>query len=136
MSDNFFSSDRIHSFDGTPPFHSSNTTSPCIDNSPKLIHGSPPLIKNSPPQCDSSNNESGSNKTDHNKANDIKADKDNNNTAASAEGNSKKLKSGRKHNDVWKCTENRNPEKLVLTTMKEDHWLTDEQHRSCTMAII
>ena len=126
-SDNFSSSsDSIQSFDGTPPSNSSNTTSPCIDDSPILIHGSPPLTKNIPPQSHSSNNATDSNKKDHNKADDIKTNNNNSNTAAPAKGNSKKLKRGRKPNDVWKCTANGNPENLVLSIMKEDYWLTDE----------
>ena len=84
------------------------------------------MTKNSPSQSHSSNNRTDSNKTDHNKANDITADNDNSNSAAPAQGNSKKLKRGCKPNDVWKCTANKNPEKLVMSTMKEDYWLTDE----------
>ena len=117
LSDNFSSSsDSTQSFNGTPPSHTSNNTSPC-DDSPILIHSSPP-------QSHSSNNGTDSNKTDHNKANDIKADNDNSNSVALAQGNSKKLKRGCKPNDVWKCTANKNPEKLVMSIMKEDYWLT------------
>ena len=127
LSDNFASSsDSIQSFNGTPPSHTSNNTSPCTDDSPILIHSSPPLTKNSPPQSHSSNNGTDSNKTDHNKANDTTADNDNSNSAAPAQGNSKKLKRGCKPNDVWKCTANKNSEKLVMSIMKEDYWLTDE----------
>ena len=46
LSDNFASSsDSIQSFNGTPPSHTSNNTSPCTDDSPILIHSSPPLTK-------------------------------------------------------------------------------------------
>ena len=27
---------------------------------------------------------------------------------------------------MWKCTANKNSEKLVMSIMKEDYWLTDE----------
>ena len=58
-----------------------------------------------PPQSHSGNNETDSNKTDNNDSN----------TAAPAEVNSKKLKRGPMMDG--------NPEKLLLSIMKEDDWM-------------
>ena len=146
-SDDFLSSsDDIQSlFEGTSPPRS-NTTSPCNDDSPILIHDSPPLTNNKTSDNKTNDNKTNNkktnnnktndnktndNKTDHNKTNDNKTDhsktgNDISNTAAPAKGNSKKLKRGRKPNGVWKCTANGNPEELVLTIMEEDYWLTDK----------
>ena len=104
----------------TPPTH--DTTPPTDDTTPPCDDTTPPTHNTTPPtNRDKAHNRDASKRTDKNNS----KSRGTNKTTTSR--NTKKSQNGRKKNrEVLHCAANANPEKLALTMMQQNNWLTDE----------